>query len=53
MSVDVKDSFNRELTKEKVQCRYGRGVAELEDASHDLVLEDSHGLDGGGPDRQH
>ena len=44
----MQDSFNWELTKEKVDCRNGRGVAQLENASHDLVLEDSHGLDGVG-----
>ena len=48
----MKDSFNREFTKEKIQCRYWRGTTQLEDASHNLFLEDSHGLYGGGPDRQ-
>ena len=48
----MQDPFNWELTKEKVECRYWPGVAELENTSHDLVLEDSHGFDGCGPNRE-
>ena len=48
----MQHSFNWELPKQKVECRGWRGVAQFENTSHDLVLEDGHGLDVGGPDRQ-
>ena len=38
--IDVQDGFSREMTKKKVDGWNWRCVAELQDSSQDLVLED-------------